>query len=43
MTKYGDENIAGYDYRVKNPTAKDLPEELKEREAHKYDLYSKFD
>jgi hypothetical protein len=41
MVKHGDENLAVYEYRSKN--SGELPYELKDREAHKYDLYSKFD
>ena len=35
--------MAVYEYRSKNPSVKELPQDLKEREAHKYDLYAKFD
>lgn len=43
MVKYGDENLAVYEYRCKNLDKTELPQDLKDREAHKYDLYSKFD
>ena len=42
IVKYGDSNLAIYDYRQKNLSS-DLPNDLQEREAHKYDLYSRFD
>ena len=43
MVKYGDENLAVYEYRFKNPGKAELPQDLKDREAHKYELYAKFD
>ena len=43
MVKHGDENLAVYEYRTKNPAGTELTQDLKDREAHKYDLYAKFD
>jgi hypothetical protein len=42
LVKYGDSNLALYEFRLKNPN-RDIPTDLLDRETHKYDLYSRFD
>lgn len=41
MVVHGDENVALWEFRRGNKGA--VSQELNDREAHKYDLYSRFD
>jgi hypothetical protein len=43
LVRFGDENLALFQFRQKNGYSTGISEDLKEREAHKYDLYSRFD
>lgn len=43
LVRFGDENLALYQFRQKNGYSFATTEDLKERELHKYDLYSRFD
>ena len=43
LVRFGDENLALYLFRQKNGYSAGISEELKERQEHKYDLYSRFD
>lgn len=43
VVAHGDENLALFEFKRKNGEKSDVPENLKLREEHKYDLYSRFD
>ena len=43
VSKYGDQNLAIYNFKKNNPKEIQISEELKQREAHKYDLYRRLD
>eukprot|EP00347_Sterkiella_histriomuscorum_P024302 403331603 len=43
ISKFGDENLAVYNYKKSNPGVKNLGQDLLNRESHKYDLYTRFD
>ena len=43
LVKFGDENLALYHYRQQQGYNAVVTENIKDREAHKYDLYHKFD
>ena len=43
LIRFGDENLAVYQHRQQKGFDSEITTDLKEREAHKYDLYSRFD
>ena len=42
LVQNGDENLAKFEFKKSNP-GKAIPQDIEEREEHKYDLYNRFD